>query len=725
MSAGGERREDSEHSTTPASNEISGTVSGPAVQARSIHGDVQINVGAHPRTPPPAQLAPAPALFIDREDELAQLDRLLREGQRQAPDSPTLVVVTGLGGVGKSSLALKWLHRVRHLYGDGQLYADLRGSEPGVPVSPGEILERFLRSLGIAPEYVPSSPDEQVTMFRSATAGRRLILMLDDPVSAAQVRAVLPASGHSLVLVTTRHRLSGLVVEGARFVDLDPLSPAAAVSLLDRMVGADRIGAEPVAALRLVTLCGRLPIAVCASAARLALRPRWPIERLVRELGDATRRLSMLSTDEDMSLQAAFDVSYGSLDDEVARLYRVLGLHPGTTFGSAVAAAAGDIGQGEAFRILDELAGANLVEVEDEDRFRFHDLLRLHAHAKALATESAEERRAAFTRIARWYLNAAVTADRVVIPGRWHLGPSYELAGDAEVVFEGPATALDWLEAELPNIRAVLAAAHEQEMHEITWEMCEALWGLFVNRKHYVAWVETYEMGLASARASRDPRAEPRMLLALATAHLNLQKFERAAEMCLRAVDLERSVGHALGEAAALSSLGVAYLGMREPQRSIEQFEGARTIHENLGRRRGVALMTRRIGEAYRDMGRYAAAVAQLNEAYELFRGLSDSYNEARVLTGLGQTHLLAERPEDAVDSLTRALEITETIGALFEQANIRLSLAEALAGTGDRVGARDHVVRALAIFTELGAPQAERARRHLDSLASNTPPVP
>ncbi|MFC7386806.1 ATP-binding protein [Sphaerisporangium rhizosphaerae] len=734
MSAADERREDSPDSPAAGvTNEVSGIVSGPVVQAGAIHGDVRITVETRERPPPPAQLAPPPAVFDGRDDELARLDRYLAErfpaeasGQARTRPAgaaaPNVLVIHGVGGVGKSALALAWSQRVRDRFADGQLYAELRGPVPGAAAHPGEVLERFLRALDVAAPHLPPALDERVALYRSVTAGRRLLVMLDDALSAAQVRAILPASAESLVVVTTRHRLSGLVVEGARFVELSPLSEQEALGLLTRMLGPERTGAEPVAALDLVTLCGRLPIAVCACAARLALRPLWTIERVVRELADARHRLSALGADRDLSPQAAFDVSYEALESDQARLYRMLGLHPGPAFGTGAAAAAGDIDEGRAFRILDELAGAGLVEPQEQDRFRFHDLVHVHAHDKALGVEPAQECRAAFVRVATWYLESAVAADLVVVPGRWHLGPVYETAGAAAPAFEGPARALDWLENELPNLRAVLARARGEGLNEIAWQLTEAMWGLFLSRKHYDAWVDTHEVGLAAARACADPLAESRMLLATATAHLNLQNFPRAAEHCLRAVELERSAGHPIGEASALSSLGVAYLGMRLPDRAMERFRRALAIHEELGRPRGVALMTRRIGEAYRDLGRHDDAVAYLERAHESFRRLADPYNQARTLTGLGQTHLLAGRPREAVRPLTEALAIAGEIGARFEQANIRLPLAEALAGVGDRPGALGHLARAVEIFTELGAPQGEQARRRLDSLAAEPP---
>ena len=345
-----------------SANELSGTVTGPVVQARTIQGDVRIQVDAGPQAPPPAQLAPAPALFIDRHRELSELDELLG-AERTTAHAPALIVISGLGGVGKSALALHWLHRIRDRFPDGQLYADLRGSDQGQPVSVSEVLERFLRALGIAPERVPAELDEQVALFRSATAGRRLAVLLDNALSAAQVRSLLPASPYGLVCVTTRHRLSGLIVDGARFVELAPLAEDAATELLTRVVGEERVSAEPEAARELAGLCGMLPIALCASAARLASHRRRSIARLVRELRDARRRLSMLSLDEEISVQAALDVSYNGLPEDQARLYRLVGLHPGDDFTAEVAGAAAGVDPGEAADLLDALAGDRFADI--------------------------------------------------------------------------------------------------------------------------------------------------------------------------------------------------------------------------------------------------------------------------------------------------------------------------------------------------------------------------
>ncbi len=716
---GGRGEKDVDVAGERIANELSGSVSGPAVQAGVIHGDVRISMDAPPSAPAPAQLAPVPAVFIDRREETADLNDLLEAAAENA-NSPALIVITVLGGVGKSSLALNWLHRIRDRFDDGQLYADLRGFTADQAVSIEEVLERFLRALGIAPDHVPAALDEQVTLFRTATAGRRLIIMLDNAVSAAQVRAFLPSSGGSLVLVTTRYRLSGLIVDGARFVELRPLRHEAAMELLTRVLGPDRIRAEAAAAARLVDLCGRLPIAVCASAARLALRPRWTIRRLVGELDDAKRRLSVLSSDADISIRTVFDVSYAVLSTDEARLFRVLGLHPGPTFDAGLVAAAAGIDVDKAAELLDELAGANLVQEEGEERYRFHDLLRLHAQTKAVEIDSPEARLTAEERMLRWFLQAAAAADLVVIPGRWHLGPIYETVRRQPPAFDSSAAALDWLEEELPNLRAVLRLAYERRLYDLAWQLCESLWGLFIFRKHYADWLTTHDIGIAAARESANPLAESRMLMAKAYAYRDLDRFAEAAELYRRALELERSNDHPIGEAAALSGLGATCLGLNRPGEAVAYFERASEIHRRLGRPRGVARMLRRLGDAYRDAGRFDEAVRALSETQESFAELNEPFEQALTLTSLGRTLLRAGRAEAAIEPLRRACAAAEELGARHAQADAGMFLADALVATGDSAGAREQLATALEIFIDLVAPQAELVRERLDALESS-----
>lgn len=693
-------------------NELTGRIAGSSVQAGSIAGGVHITAPGGPSLPAPAQLPP-PGLFANRLSELDELEALA--------ESPGLVVVTGPGGVGKTTLALHWLHRIKDGY-EGQLFVDLRGFSGTEPLPPDEPLERFLRALGAGPESIPPGADEQSALFRSMTTGRRLVVMLDNAVSAAQVRPLLPGAGASLVVVTSRHRLTGLVVNGARFLDVDPLGEPGALELLEHLIGEDRIRAEREDARSLVALCGTLPLALCASGARLAARRRWPIARAVAELGDEARRLAALRSGEgDISVSAVFNTSYQALDEERAAAYRLLGVHPGPDLGVAAAAALIGTGEEGAADLLHGLVDANLLLEGPGDRFGFHDLVRLHARDPSLGPVS--ERAAAFARLAGWYLTTAVAADLAVMPGRWHLGDRY--ADPPEGTFASRAAALEWLGRERPNLAAVAQEAHDTGLHAVTWQLAEAMWPHFLQRKHYPSWIRTYELGLAAAEACGDPRAQARMLEGLGIAYNNLRDFGAAAGRFEAALALERQAGHRLGEASALEGLGVAALGTGAPSRAVELFAQARDVHVDLGRPRGIALMDRHIGEALSAVDRHAEADETLTGALEIFRRLDEPYHVARTLTCLGQARLRAGRPHDAATVLREALDAGREMDAPHVEAGALRELARVAEHQGDPAAERLLLEQALAIYIRLGSPLEAPVRERLAELPGAPPGDP
>ncbi|TYK52786.1 tetratricopeptide repeat protein [Actinomadura decatromicini] len=691
-------------------NELTGTIAGSSVQAGSITGGVHINTGLPASLPSPAQL-PAPGLFANRHGELAEL--------RALADGAGLVVVNGPGGVGKTTLALAWLHEVKADY-EGQLFVDLRGFSGAEPLPPDEPLGRFLRALGAGAESAPTGVDEQAALFRSLTSGRRLIVMLDNAASAAQVRPLLPGAGSSLVVVTSRRRLSGLVVDGARFLDVPPLGTRGALELLERLIGPDRIGAEREQARSLVALCGTLPLAVCASGARLAARRRWPIARAVAELDDEARRLAALRAGEDdISVDAVFNASYQALDEPHARAYRLLSVHPGPDLGLAAAASLLDRGAEAARELLQGLVEASLLLEDADERYRFHDLVRLHARDKAREPGAEPERAAAFARLADWYLTTAVAADLALLPGRWHLGPRYG-AVRREDVFPDRREAVDWLEREHQNLSAVARAAHDGGLHAMAWQLCEAMWPLFVQRKHYRSWIRTHELGRDAAAACGDRRAEARMLEGLGTAHLNLRDTAAARPCFEAALELERATGHRLGEASALEGLGNAALATGDPSGAAELFGAARDVHAELDRPRGVALMRRHLGEALSAAGRHDAAIETLTDVLATFTELDEPYHRARTLTCLGRARLGAGRLDEAAHALRGALEISRAAGAPHVEADALLDLAVVAARRGDATAERRDLERALTIYARLGSPQTEAVRRRL----AGTPPA-
>jgi tetratricopeptide (TPR) repeat protein len=716
----------------PASNELSGVVHGSAIQARSIEGGVHFSISrpGPAAMPIPAQLPPAASHFTGRPDELDSLDRAAAE--YDPVRRLGVVAIIGVGGVGKTSLASHWLHSVSERYEGGALYADLRGNVPDGARRPGEVLTSFLAALGIPPERIPLDLDEQAAMYRSLTDGRRMLALLDNAASAAQVRALLPGPGPrrapkgegqpelpSLVVVTSRWRITGLAIDGARFIELGPLEDESAARLLGRIIGADRAAAETEATRSLVSQCGGLPLAVRIAGAQLAAHTRWPVGRMAADLASEQHRLAALTIAGDLSVRAVFDVSYQALPADAARMYRLLSLIAGPDFGLELAAATAGTGLGEATGLLDDLTEASLLQETGEQRFQFHDLVRLHARDHA----QTDERAAAITRVVGWHLARAVAADIVINPGRWRLNPMYQDARISSPAFKGPPEALRWLESELPGLMAAVEAAHTEGLYEKAWQLCEAMWSLFAYRKYFRYWIDAHHLGLASAQACGDQRAEARMRVQLGLAYLNLSRQEQAREEFAHALLLSRQEGHRIGEATALEHVGLTDLSLGRPEQALGSFIAAREIFLQLGEPRGVLGLTRHIGEAHRDAGRHDEAVRHLLDARRMSAALPDPYNEARCLTGLGQAYLKAGQPDPAVRVLAEALSIMVRLGGRYEQARIRVALADGLLRLGQADQARDHLADAHGVYSDIGAPEADEIQHRLAELGPGGDP--
>ena len=703
------------------SNELSGVVHGSAVQARSIQGGVHFSVTQQPpaRIALPAQLLPAAAYFSGRSAELADLQRAAEE--YDPVRRLAVVVVTGPGGSGKTSLLTHWLHRVSGRYEGGALYADLHGHTPTTAASPADVLTGFLSALGTPPDRIPVELEDQAKLYRSLTSGSRVLMLLDNAATAAQVRALLPGPGPvpgppSLVAVTTRWRIAGLAIEGARFLELGPLDDQSGTELLSRMVGSDRAAAEPDAVRSVVRLCGGLPLAVCAVGAQLVSHTRWPVGRMAARLTSETDRLAALTVTSEVSVHAAFDVSYQSLPTNTASLYRLLSFIPGPDFGPQLVAATAGLSVDEASRLLDELSAASLLTETGEQRFKFHDLVRLHARDRALA-ESPGERTVVIARAVGWYLAMAVAADIVIIPGRWHLNPAYESARAAPPAFAEPPAALQWMESELPCLIAAVRTAHDEGLHEQSWQLCEALWGLFAYRKYFRYWIQVHVLGIDSAQACGNSPAEARLRVQFGLAYLNLGRPDEARGEFIRSLALAREGRHRVGEASALEHLGLTELSRGLPEEAMGLFRQARDVYSQIGVARGVMGTTRHIGEAHRDAGRHEQAVQYLLDARQMAAVLPDPYNEARCLTSLGQAYLTAGRPGPAADALGEALLLMERLDGRYEQARIHMMLADVLLHLDQAGRARAHLTDALAFYAGIDAPEAEAIRRRLGEL--------
>ncbi|MDT0342957.1 ATP-binding protein [Streptomyces litchfieldiae] len=697
-------------------NELSGELTGQAVQVGTVYGGIHLaGPGARPAERP-WQLPPVGGL-VGRDSELARLERLRKRAAREG--RPALGVITGLGGVGKTVLATAWLHTLRSACPDGQLYADLGARSPAGAPATSEVLGWFLNGLGIPPERVPATAAERVALYRTLTAERRLALLLDDAVSAAQVRPLLPA-GRSVVAVTSRWRLSGLSLDGGHLLDLEALDTDAAVELLATTLVDGRVEAEWAEARRLVRLCARLPLAVRVAGARLAARPRRSIAVMVRDLAEERDRLAGLGLHGDHDVRAALDMSYRALPERAARLYRLLGLHPGPEFGRAAAAAAlGAPDPADAEDAIDMLHDAHLLTEVSDGRYRFHDLVRLHAVERA-GSEDDEARRAARRRIWDTYLATATRAEEILDPHHRTLVRGY---GAGPVVAEdfggAEPVVLAWLETELQNLLAVLRAAGSAGEPSLAWQLADALRPFFLRRKHHDARRAAYREGLAAARACGAVEAEFRMLVSGGLGELDTDAPEVALEMFDQAARLCAESGDELGLARTFNYRGLACHRLGRLADAAALFARAAVECPRHGDERAGGLARHNQGEVALAAGRAGEAAAHATAALDTLTAQRDPYNAARATMLLGRARLADGRLAEAETALDSALASLRGMTADWEVARALAALAE-LAERQRRFGlARDRCREALAVCAALRLPAAaaDELRARLDRL--------
>ncbi|MEL5955559.1 NB-ARC domain-containing protein [Streptomyces sp. CLV115] len=703
-------------------NDLSGTVHGPAIQSGKVYGGIHFHGEAAPeaRGPrPPWQLPPS-IRITGRAAEVSTLEghraRATREGH------PTLAAVSGLGGVGKTAVALAWLHTIRPHFPGGQLYADLGAQSPGGPVDPGEVVGRFLRALGVPTPQVPPALAERVALYRSLTADRRLVVMLDDAATAAQVRPLLPA-GQCVTAVTSRRRLPGLSVDGGHVIHLEPLGREAAVELLDSTLADSRVSEQPEEARALVDLCAGLPLAVRIAGARLAARPRHGITTMVRALTEEHDRLEALAIDGDHDVRAALDLSYQGLPAGAAHLYRLLGLHPGREFGGPVADAV--LGS-DAADALDVLYDASLLidagQAAGTERYRFHDLVRLHAVAQADRDESPGARASALRRIGYHYLANATRAEEVIDPQHRTMARDYGPGPVVVAEFGDGGTgaadaALDWLEHELPNLMAVLRIARPAGIPALGWQLADAMWPLFLRRKFYAEWREAHREGLLAAEECDDAAAVCRMLTSGGLGELDMGCPEQALVMFERAADSFLRTGDALGHARTLNYRGLAHQRLGKPDRAAEFFGRAAAELPACGDRRAGALARFNLADVALSRGLYDDAARDAGAAREVLREAGDTYNTARADALAGRAYLGLGLLDRAETGLRAALDALRPMSADHETARALGGLALVSERRGQPELARQCYREALILYSGVGGPGSADAREVRDRL--------
>jgi tetratricopeptide (TPR) repeat protein len=671
-----------------------------------------------PRPVRPRQLPPVTAHFVSRVEQLAGLDDLVTPPSRGPGSGASVAVVIGPGGVGKTALAVMWANAHASRFRDGQLYVDLRGFSPDTTVTPVDALGRLLRSLGVEPEQVPATLAERVSLYRTITAEQELLILvlLDNAASAEQVRPLIPTSTRSVVVVTSRLWLGSLLVDGAQLVEVPPLTQADAVALLVKLVGERRARADPDAVAELAQLCGQLPIALRVAAARLITRPRWPVSDVVARLRDERSRLAALShpSSPEDSVMALFDWSYCYLDPYAADLYRLLGTLPAAEFGIGVAAAVTQLGKHEARTGLQALVDASLLEELDRDRYRFHDLVRLHARA-----QPDEERHEVIPRAGAWYLREMTRANLVVIPTtlRWRVSPVADQLAGEPAPFDSEREALDWLARELPNVLAVLEEAIADRHDELAWQLCEALWELQLYRKPHPELLRAYELGIIAAQRCGNTVAESRLRYQLGRAYLDLGEPDSAEQEILHAIELARDAQDRRNESAALELLGRLTQARGDLDTALGYFTTSLDIEAELGIDRGVASRHRRIGEALVQAGRETEAAPHLRTALQMFAAAGDDKDLARLAVGQALLDARSGRTEAAIDRLTAARLVLGRSGSAVFEASVLLALAEVAKLDGQPDQARSHLNEAVELLRDLGGAALAEAREALTAL--------
>ncbi|MFD7878353.1 BTAD domain-containing putative transcriptional regulator [Streptomyces sp. NPDC059766] len=703
----------------------------------------------------PAQLPATVPDFTGRASFVAELGEVLASAEGRVM---AVSALAGIGGVGKTTLAVHVAHQARHAFPDGQLYVDLQGAGSRA-AEPETVLGFFLRALGTADPAIPDSLEERAALYRSVLDGRRVLVLLDNARDAAQVRPLLPGTAGCAALVTSRVRMVDLA--GAHLVDLDVMSPDEALSLFTKIVGEERVAAEREAALDVVAACGFLPLAIRIAASRLAARRTWTVSVLAAKLADERRRLDELQAG-DLAVKATFELGYGALEPTQARAFRLLGLADGPDISLAAAAAVLDLPVDETEDLLESLVDTSLLESAAPGRYRFHDLVRLYARACAERDEQPpSERTAAMSRLLDFYLATATRVYAIERPGDRtvdHLASTEQTvragrAGHAGQEFSDDTKALDWLHAEA----ACILACVQQSLAPRTLRRAVDLLLAAKDLAESGASSLRYEAATLAARdtaaALGDAHAEGRARTTLAQVLSRAGRFDEAGVEAEAAIELGRRTGdpwtngnahneqgiianclnrrslseaHLLeainafradgnrpGEASALCNLSRVLVSLERVSTAIDLVREGIAIYDELGLTFRLANARYALGIALGHAGRQDEALTELTQALEMFVVNRQRLWEGTTYFRIAQVHLSARRPAQAAQLAEQALT-TGCIGGEWMRANILTLLGRSLQGLGQLDRARACWREALTIHEGAGAPEAAELRRLL-----------
>jgi DNA-binding SARP family transcriptional activator/tetratricopeptide (TPR) repeat protein len=659
--------------------------------------------GPRPGLVVPRELPGPVPQFVGRAAELADLTGMLELASAQTP--PTLVIsaIAGMAGVGKTALATQWAHQVADRFPDGQLHVNLRGYDPGQPLPAADALAGFLRSLGVAEQHIPAETRQRAALYRSLLAGRRMLIMIDNAGDAEQVRPLLPGSPSCATVVTSRESLAGLVArDGARRLDLGLLPPAEAVGLLRTLIG-ERVDAEPEATLTLAGYCARLPLALRVAAERAAAASGVSLADIAAELADRQQRLDLLDAAGDRltAVRAVFSWSVRHLDDEVARVFRLLGLHPGADFDAYAAAALADTTLLQARRLLDRLARAHLIEPSGTGRYGMHDLLRAYAAGLAADTGSEQEREAALTRLFDHYLATAVMAARTLFPADPDHSALPQSGGPVPPV-TSPAQALAWLDAQRSALVAVAAYAADHGWAGHAIGLAASIFR-YTDVGYFTDAAAMHGHARRAATKIGDRAAEAAALTMLGAADAAQGRFRLAATHLEQALVLCRQDGDRIGEARALSTLGLADYCQGRYQESGGCHRQALAIYTEAGDGSGEARALHALGLVDLRQGSHEQAAGHMRRSLALFRDAGLRSGEAHALGDLGELELRRGRYAQAAGHLRRSLRLGRETGSRLGQGRALACLGLAELRQGRHRQAIGYLERSLALQSQAG----------------------
>jgi DNA-binding SARP family transcriptional activator len=684
----------------------------PGAELRALHQRILADdstLTAVPRDQAPTVLVPRQlpatvAHFAGRESELKSLSELLDQVGRGA-GAIAASVISGTAGIGKTALALHWSQQVADQFPDGQLYLNLRGFDPSdAPVAVATAVRGFLDALEVTPARIPGGVDAQLALYRSMMADRRMLVLLDNARDESQVRPLLPGFGGCLTLITSRSQLAGLVaLDGAVPLTLDLLSFGEARDLLARRLGQDRVAGEEQAVGQLIEAGARLPLALNLVAARAALHPGTRLIELARQLDDSHRRLDLLSARESAAdMRAVFSWSLRTVSDQAARMFRLLGLHPGPDIGVSAAASLAGADHVTARRALDELTAAHLLTEHSAGRYAFHDLLRVYAAEQASVREAEVSRREALRRVLDHYLHTVWHAT-VLAYTPWsppHL--ARPAPGASPEIFTERQQVIAWFEAERQVLLAVATKAYQAGFDTHTWQIAWGT-GLFLIRMGYQSeWGTLCGIALAAAEHGNDLAGQcyahrwlgeilsargdygeghEHLRQALAASEvlgdlswrgnihlaigraLDMQgRYAEAIDHARRAVDLCSDGTHPARQAQALNAVGWYHARLGQHERALEFCQQALDLAREAEDQRSESAILDSLGLSYHHLGRHTTAIDHYQNSVRLRRSLGDRSNLAGTLIRLGDAHRAGGHPDDAREAFQQALEIAETL---------------------------------------------------------------